>query len=540
MITKQLGQLLLESGDVRAADLSHALRIQRFRGGQIGRILCDMGMCSEMNVAQALLRQSRVLHSLASSRTIVDIGATRPQFRVHPRLTALVLGTSDLLCLCAASVLAAWLVDATLFRQQLPVLALFVLTFIAQQLYPAIAFSAAEEFRRAAVAVSLVYLSLSVAAMISGSGAAYYHYVLVAWISSVIAVPVGRSFTRRLFAARPWWGYPAVVLGTGKSARSIIEILRREPGLGLKPVAVLDDGALRGRGGRPTHLSGVPIIGELHLASLLASELGISVGILATPTACLESLQAGSDPHTAAFSRLLAVPNLEDYLKLPVTCTDLGGTLGIEVRQQLLLPGPRILKRVLDVLATVIGGIPCLPLLAIIGLLVKLDSRGPAFYIQQRLGRNKCFFNAVKFRTMHGDGEQRLAGILAQDPVLREEYERYHKLEKDPRVTRIGYFLRKYRLDELPQLWNVLRGEMSLVGPRPYLERELGAMETKEEIILKAPPGLTGMWQISDRGRASFHDRVQLDVCYVRNWSPWLDAHILLRTVSVVLRGTGS
>jgi lipopolysaccharide/colanic/teichoic acid biosynthesis glycosyltransferase len=141
---------------------------------------------------------------------------------------------------------------------------------------------------------------------------------------------------------------------------------------------------------------------------------------------------------------------------------------------------------------------------------------------------------------MHGDGEKRLAEVLANNAKLKAEYEQFHKLSKDPRVTRIGHVLRKYSFDELPQLWNVLMGDMSLVGPRPYLEREIPQMNHQERIILRATPGITGMWQVSERNATTFDERVKMDVHYVRNWSPWLDLYLLARTFGVVLGGTGS
>jgi Undecaprenyl-phosphate galactose phosphotransferase WbaP len=189
---------------------------------------------------------------------------------------------------------------------------------------------------------------------------------------------------------------------------------------------------------------------------------------------------------------------------------------------------------------TVVGGLMILPLIALLAILIKLDSSGPVFYIQERLGKNGTRFRAVKFRTMYGDGERILKEVLDSNPDLREEYRVYHKLKKDPRVTRIGRILRKYSLDEFPQLWNVLKGEMSLVGPRPYLEREIPEMNERESIILQAQPGMTGMWQVSVRNETAFSHRLKMDVYYVRNWCPWLDLHILARTAQVVARGTGS
>jgi lipopolysaccharide/colanic/teichoic acid biosynthesis glycosyltransferase len=194
----------------------------------------------------------------------------------------------------------------------------------------------------------------------------------------------------------------------------------------------------------------------------------------------------------------------------------------------------------MDLALTVVGGLCILPVLALLALLIRLDSKGPVLYPQDRLGRDGRRFRAMKFRTMHGDGEARLQAVLEADPRLRAEYREFHKLSDDPRVTRVGRVLRKYSLDELPQLWNVLMGQMSLVGPRPYLERELPQMDRREAIILKALPGMTGLWQVGDRNATRFEARTATDVHYVRNWSPWLDVWVLARTVGVVLGGTGS
>ncbi len=149
-------------------------------------------------------------------------------------------------------------------------------------------------------------------------------------------------------------------------------------------------------------------------------------------------------------------------------------------------------------------------------------------------------FRARKFRTMYGDGEARLQEVLARDPKLAAEYEQFHKLTFDPRVTRVGRILRKYSLDELPQLWNVLVGDMSLVGPRPYIEREIAEMGGRELTVLRVKPGITGYWQVTERNASTFEHRVKLDVEYVRSWSPWLDLYVIAKTVPVVLGGTGS
>nr|MDP9480739.1 sugar transferase [Actinomycetota bacterium] len=173
-------------------------------------------------------------------------------------------------------------------------------------------------------------------------------------------------------------------------------------------------------------------------------------------------------------------------------------------------------------------------------LLVRLESRGPVFYSAMRMGRDNKLFACVKFRTMVPDAEAVLQRLLEEDEEAREEYSKYHKLRDDPRVTRVGRFLRKTSLDELPQIWNVLRGEMSLVGPRPYLPRESSGIGRTQGEILRVYPGITGPWQTSGRNDTSFADRVQIDGHYVRNWSIWWDLIILARTVRCVLFSRGA
>ena len=292
--------------------------------------------------------------------------------------------------------------------------------------------------------------------------------------------------------------------------------------------------------GQFAEISGVPIVGGLELAPLLAERLGISYGIIAMPGQNSRRLLQVAERVGGAFSHLLLIPDLVGFASIGVPAREIAGVVGIEVRQQLLLSGPRLAKRTIDLVLTCIGGLFVLPVIALLWLLVRVDSPGPVFYSQKRMGRDGKKFTAYKFRSMYGDGEARLKAVLEADPKLRAEYEEFHKLAFDPRITRIGRILRKYSLDELPQIWNVLNGDMSLVGPRPYLEREVPEMEHQEGIILRAMPGMTGLWQVSDRNATGFAERLKMDVHYVRNWSPWLDIYILARTIGVVLAGTGS
>jgi Undecaprenyl-phosphate galactose phosphotransferase WbaP len=198
-----------------------------------------------------------------------------------------------------------------------------------------------------------------------------------------------------------------------------------------------------------------------------------------------------------------------------------------------------MLKRALDLFGASLLLLMCLPLLGVIALVLRMEG-GPVLYAQWRIGRHGRPFRCWKFRTMLPDAEAQLAELLAQNTVAREEWARDQKLRDDPRVTRIGQVLRRTSLDELPQLWNILRGEMSLVGPRPMLEDQQARYGAALTTCLSVRPGLTGLWQVSGRNRTTFAERVELDLAYVRQQSLALDLWILWRTVFVVLSQRGA
>jgi lipopolysaccharide/colanic/teichoic acid biosynthesis glycosyltransferase len=185
---------------------------------------------------------------------------------------------------------------------------------------------------------------------------------------------------------------------------------------------------------------------------------------------------------------------------------------------------------------TIPGLIAIAPLLLLIALAVKLDSPGPIIHRRRVMGVNGRQFDAFKFRTMHVNGDE----ILNAHPGLKAELALNHKLKDDPRVTPIGKLLRKYSLDELPQLFNVIRRDMSLVGPRMISPAEMEKYSKKGINLLTVKPGITGMWQVSGRSDVSYEERVRMDMYYVRNWTIWLDARLLMQTIPVVLKGRGA
>ena len=194
----------------------------------------------------------------------------------------------------------------------------------------------------------------------------------------------------------------------------------------------------------------------------------------------------------------------------------------------------KIIKTIFDLFFSSIFLIVGLPFFLIIASLIKLSSRGPIFYLQERIGKNKKTFNCIKFRTMHPEAEDILENLITNNEKLRKEFEETHKLKNDPRITNIGKFLRKTSLDEIPQFLNVIKMEMSIIGPRPIVKNEIQKYGESYNKVISLKPGITGLWQVSGRNNLSYKRRVILDCLYVDNISPLLDLRIIIRTFGVI------
>jgi Undecaprenyl-phosphate galactose phosphotransferase WbaP len=230
-------------------------------------------------------------------------------------------------------------------------------------------------------------------------------------------------------------------------------------------------------------------------------------------------------------------PSIQESFSLGLTAAEL-------YRAPFALPPSREIyqpfKRAIDLLLVICGGVVVVPFCALIALLIKLDSRGPVVFWHERFGRGGRRFFVLKFRSMAINGDEILKRAMAQNPALREEWERDQKLRHDPRVTRIGRLLRITSLDELPQLWNVFKGEMSLVGPRPIVQNEFKKYGSKLKVYMEVTPGVTGLWQVSGRNNTTYEQRVNYDCQYVSQQSALFDFAILLRTIRVVLFREGA
>ena len=314
----------------------------------------------------------------------------------------------------------------------------------------------------------------------------------------------------------------------------IIRALRRDVALGLRPVVVLDDGLTSGT------CEGVPLAGNLERAKAVAQERGLRHAIVAMPGASADLLRRLESANREVYPHLLVVPKICGFVAAGVNGRDLGGVLGLQVRRNLLLKTPRAIKRSTDLLLSLVLAVPMGALVLVLALAIKLDSPGPVFFGHARIGRGGRTFKAWKFRSMVSNSKEVLERLLAESPEARAEWAADHKLRNDPRVTRVGKFLRLTSLDELPQAWNVIWGEMSFIGPRPIVADEIAKYGEVIEMYHQVRPGISGLWQVSGRNDTTYEERVGFDDYYVRNWSVWLDLHILIRTVKVVLFGKGA
>lgn len=584
----EIGQVLLRLGYITPEQLREALRIQVESGGHVGAILRRIGACDSRAIAEALIEQVRLAREKGKAKHLARRARENPSIlglNVHSR-PSWVMGSlllADLVSFSLAA-LAVWLMvsgDPLTQAQRLVIVALVPLgfgAFTAFQLYAVTPPSPPEEIRSATAATTVAFAGSWLVAVFTRASAfsnLSHGAWLLGFLIAAVSAPLLRGIVRSSLSKRKWWGQPVIVLGAGKVGRAVVGTLQSRPQLGLRPVAILDDdpdkqGTVRVAWGDDdiviepvraddedfdedaetpstrfaleqfAEVDGVPVVGGLELAPVLSQRLNIRTVVIAMPKMDAAGVLNVIERHADGYTNVLVIPDLFNLAHFGAPTKYLGGVLGIEVQRQLLLRGPRFAKRLMDLVLAVLICIPLAPILLLLTLLVRLDSKGGALYQQRRLGADGVRFSALKFRTMYTDADRRLKELLATNPKMRAEYEEFHKLTNDPRVTRIGRFLRKYSLDELPQLLNVLLGDMSLVGPRPYLEREIPDMDQKEAIILRVKPGITGIWQVTWRNESTFEQRLQLDVEYVRNWSPWLDLYVLARTVPVVLGGTGT
>lgn len=489
------------------------------------------------------LSQAAERHDYGSNERISDLPLRQPLPFTESRMAPWMVALADVLALELAVamgfgvrlLLTEWLPASlpasTVFSIAAGVLVLPLVYFFVG-LYPGYRLPAVELLRRRVFATVGVFALMIAWDYLVQNGQWSRAMLLTTFFFVLILPPVFESVVRGVLIKRGYWGQPVILLGAGDLGAKVAQGIKSQSELGLVPTGFLDDDP--GKWGR--EISGVPVLGPIAAARVCSGSA--EVGILCV--SALKEQQLSDLRASLPFPNVIAVTHFMGIQSLSVQPRDLGGMIGLELNNSAISLRQRVLKQTVDVVLAGLLFVAVLPLLALIALAIKLDSPGPVFFAQERMGRNRSLFKALKFRTMAVGAEDLLMKLLKEDPEIRREYEVHHKLENDPRVTRVGRFLRLSSLDELPQLLNVLKGEMSLVGPRPYLPRERPEMEHAEDVILEVPPGISGLWQVSGRATTSFKDRLTTDVYYVRNWSLWLDLHILFRTVHTVVCREGA
>lgn len=371
---------------------------------------------------------------------------------------------------------------------------------------------------------------------------------VVDFFLTLVAVGVGRFVMRSVQSfvrERQINLIPTLIVGRGPEAALFIREMRERPALGYRVIGVVE--TQQSELVRDVNYEGVPVIARLEALPEAIRDSGANEVIIADPQvsgdALFEVMMRCGRRRGVEFR---IAPSLFNCLPRKTEIDQIGVLPMIRLFREPLSSGARILKRTFDILLATLSIVLLSPLWLLVALLIKLDSRGPVFYTQERVGMDGRLFLLYKFRTMVADA----------DPELHREYQRAfiagraeanlgdaqkpaYKLFADPRITRVGKLLRRSSLDEVPQLFNVLMGDMSVVGPRPPIPYEVEAYELWHRKRLDMKPGLTGLWQVSGRNRLPFEEMVRLDLFYIENWSLLLDLKIILRTGFVMIGREG-
>lgn len=358
---------------------------------------------------------------------------------------------------------------------------------------------------------------------------------VITWLLIALLVPLMRSVTKLILDKLGAWQRDTVIIGSGHNAQEAYKAIGSEKNLGFKTIRFIGNA------------SNTNFIGNIPVSHDLPNELTKKIDKRMQFIIAVESDE--SELRNSWLQQLMlngyryvsVIPTLRG---MPVDSTDMSFIFSHEVmifrvHQSLAKWPSRILKRSFDIFASLIIIIILSPILFLISRKVKKDG-GPAIYGHERIGKNGVSFKCLKFRSMSVNSKELLAELLAKDPKAKAEWEKTFKLKNDPRITKIGNLLRRTSMDELPQLLNVLKGEMSLVGPRPIIHEELERYHDQVDYYLMSKPGMTGLWQVSGRSDVDYEARVYFDAWYVKNWSMWNDIAILFKTIAVVFKRDGA
>lgn len=418
------------------------------------------------------------------------------------------------------------------------------------KLYPGIGLNPAEEIR---LVVTDTLSGFLLGSFVFAANQKFWHPNLLVLIPfaflSIFFVLLLRWLFRIVSVKFGVWGAPVVVIGSNKEANRLARYMLSRQRLGFIPSYIItdqnDDADIT-----------VPV-SKLHPNDLLTCPDDYFYSHQIFTAFISDTGDIRNSPIfprlVELFPRLIFVSDVNGLRSASMQVHDLEGIMGVEVKKKVLSPLDALLKRSMDIVFSLLFLTLSSPLWLLTMLLIRLDSPGPIFFTQQRVSRKRDqsepmdgntgqvrMIPVLKFRTMVQDAEQILQEYLETNPQAHAEWEQTQKLKDDPRITRVGKWIRRFSVDEIPQFLNVLKGEMSLVGPRPIVESEIAHYKDKFMVYSSIKPGITGLWQVSGRNRTTYEERVAFDTYYVHNWSVWLDIYILLRTVWVVVSRDGA
>jgi len=453
---------------------------------------------------------------------------------IQGRIRVLILMLADVVC-----ILLAWFVAVNVYKliglgdyhtsdylRIWPIALLFtainafVRLYQGRTTYPSLPLAPVEEFRRLVLSSVATHVLVMAILGFGHRAEGISRVVLVAsGILTALTAQAFRDLMRKVLWKLNLGQIPAVIIGDGMAGDFAKKTFSGNPYYGFRLVKHFHREELR---------NVVPYARERDIKHVLC---------------CYKDsryFSAQMPELTAWFSYILYVPTAHSFPVSDARAASVGLLGGLEMsncrRMKLLAAEKGIVDRLLSGMIFLLA----IPFFLIVPILIKLTSRGPVFYKAKRLGKFGRTIYIWKFRSMYADADKRLADLLAADHEMKDEFEKTFKLKNDPRTTPLGKFLRKTSIDELPQLFNVFRGEMALVGPRPIVEKEIAYYGKSYEIFSSAKPGITGLWQVSGRSDCDYDERVALDVHYILNWSPWMDLWIVFRTIASVLKMKGS
>ncbi|RYD05701.1 hypothetical protein N752_07330 [Desulforamulus aquiferis] len=387
-------------------------------------------------------------------------------------------------------------------------------------------------------------ITLAILFLTKLEGEVFQTIILSQWILTLIFIPIARYFSKITLYKYSIYNCSVLIIGATKMGKLLANVLEKERTMGYEVVGFIDNNISPGQLVSQHEHKTLRVLGNFLGVSEVMKVTGVKDVIIAVHgLSSTETVKLINHLHNVSCS-ILMIP---DLFRAPLSGVEVDyffsdKTLILRFKNNLNNQTNILIKKSIDLILGATVFIIALPLLILIFVVIGLDSRGSPIFIQKRLGVNGKTFNCYKFRTMVTNAEEVLKQALDKNEDMRKEWQVNFKLKKDPRITKIGRFLRKTSLDELPQIINIIKGEMSLVGPRPRPLYELDGLEENElfQIGLSVKPGVTGLWQVSGRSNLDFNQRIDLDAWYVQNWSPWLDLFLLIKTIGVVLNGKGA